>query len=503
MTAFDDPSLDDMVLMATGISEQSTLDVMAGMVLQCARQGKTIKQTMDALGFDRPMTHRIIQQLVGAQLINVNPGKHEVKDKPKAPLSSKPTASEKKQTTSGTVFSTALLEAVEKQYARCKKQNFYDLLEIEPDTPRAEMRTRYFALSKRFHPDKVFGDIPPDVKRKMSFVFQALTNAYDTLSNPKRRAEYNDTISAELELRAIEKKLKQAVRESAPPEPTRTDGAPATTAPPRSAPRSDPTPAVGSKPPPTPSGSTTPSAGVPPRSARSSFVNPLKKQGGDSIPAARPSGKPFVPSKPPSPAADQRHARIRRQRAGRAIQDLLSRRPPNPAPSVPPTDDLLQQAGRALEQGQIPTAVHMLKQVLKLDPSHEMAQEMLAAANEANNRAQAQQHVRRGRFAKNEGGIDEAKWHFEQALALEKNNIDARHCLAEALLDSRSDLPRALALMKEVIVLGGQKARYYATLGEIFLLAKETDRAQDAFQKAIRLDPENRDLKKRLKLCKK
>jgi tetratricopeptide (TPR) repeat protein len=140
---------------------------------------------------------------------------------------------------------------------------------------------------------------------------------------------------------------------------------------------------------------------------------------------------------------------------------------------------------------------------LSVEPDNPRALEMMASANEANARTQAQQHIRRGRYAKNEGRLEEAIWYFEQALSLEKNNLDARHLLAELLVDSRTDLTRAMALMKEVVVLGGQRARYYVTLGDIFLLAKDVERAQDAFQKALRMEPENREIKRRLKLCKK
>ena len=71
--------------------------------------------------------------------------------------------------------------------------------------------------------------------------------------------------------------------------------------------------------------------------------------------------------------------------------------------------------------------------------------------------------------------------------------------LAEVLLETSRDFQQALDLMKEVIVLGGQRARYYVTLGDIFLSMKEPGRAQDAFKKALRLEPNNKEIQKRIK----
>ena len=67
----------------------------------------------------------------------------------------------------------------------------------------------------------------------------------------------------------------------------------------------------------------------------------------------------------------------------------------------------------------------------------------------------------------------------------------------------RRDLQRAVSLCKEVIGMGGQRARYYATLGELFLLGKEMTRAQEAFRRALVYEPDNKEYQKRIKACSK
>jgi len=62
-------------------------------------------------------------------------------------------------------------------------QNLYDILELPQTASRSEIRAAYHRLAKRSHPDKNPGADPA--------VFHALQQAYETLSDPQRRAEYD------------------------------------------------------------------------------------------------------------------------------------------------------------------------------------------------------------------------------------------------------------------------------------------------------------------------
>jgi tetratricopeptide (TPR) repeat protein len=300
----------------------------------------------------------------------------------------------------------------------------------------------------------------------MSFVFQRLTAAYDVLSNPKKKAEYDASIAEVLELRAIEKKLKAAM--------DRTSSDPVSTSTSKDQQLSDPVPAP------------LPSDG-PPCDETSTRITIDK----------------FTPSNPPKEADNARRDEIRRKRAEQAVADLLRRRSDSP---VPPPDNLLEkmlsEAESALSQERPADAQAMCKKILAACPEHVGAKEILKQVSEIQSKTQAQMHIRRGRYAVREGQVKEAKWHLEQAVAVDKSNVDARHLLAEIMLTNERDAFSALAMMKEVIVLGGQKARYFITLGDIFLEMKDLDRAADAYNKALRMEPENPELKKKIRLCK-
>lgn len=103
----------------------------------------------------------------------------------------------------------------------------YELLGLERTAEKADIRARYFALSKAFHPDSFFGKELGSFKAKMEAVFASLTAAYDVLSKGKKRREYDEYLGLTDQSRAVEASVeaveKKAVdRESqipAAPEP--------------------------------------------------------------------------------------------------------------------------------------------------------------------------------------------------------------------------------------------------------------------------------------------
>ncbi len=80
---------------------------------------------------------------------------------------------------------------IETYFARLETDNFYSLLGVAEDATKNEIRQAFFALSKRFHTDALFGVELGPYRQKMEAVFQRLTEAYDTLGRAKRRARYN------------------------------------------------------------------------------------------------------------------------------------------------------------------------------------------------------------------------------------------------------------------------------------------------------------------------
>ena len=79
-----------------------------------------------------------------------------------------------------------------------KAGNYYELLNVGAKIPLAEIKTSYFALAKRFHPDHFYKDTDPNVLRRIQESFTRIAQAYETLKNQETREAYDFKIRKEL-----------------------------------------------------------------------------------------------------------------------------------------------------------------------------------------------------------------------------------------------------------------------------------------------------------------
>ena len=66
-----------------------------------------------------------------------------------------------------------------------KDSTLYDLLEVKPDATDSQIKKAYYKLARELHPDKNPDD--PNANDR----FQQLSQAYQVLSNPTTREQYN------------------------------------------------------------------------------------------------------------------------------------------------------------------------------------------------------------------------------------------------------------------------------------------------------------------------
>jgi curved DNA-binding protein CbpA len=540
-------------------STGKSMDPLTRLLLEKVDSQATIAELGEVCGIEVELAQKIIYRLADLKLVTISRGVRPSQD----PTAGDRAEARAKKEEEKRQAAQALERDILSKHSTLKSTNYYDLLEVEPEADRKAITRRYFDLSKRFHPDRVKAGVSDEARQKSAVVFRGLTKAYDTLSNPGRRAEYDEYIAEELKLRAIEKQLSAAIEEHAeeqtqqgiaslettgaamgspdlnrpvaapppepakppppPPEPARQMGAPPEPVRPMA---TSPEPAPQVEPPPEPARpvATThePLRSVPyAKSVRRApvkgirrsrpvrtvkFVRPkpgskdsAARRRAQSIPTrASPKKEKKLPK--PQPEHEKRREEWKRRRANKAMARMLGK--PSSTPP-PPTQYLtrIEDAKLACEQEQYPKAIQILKKVLLFDPHNAEAQDLMTEAEGESKKILAKGYLRQGRYEKRNGQFDKARSSFDRALKIDPDNIDAQHMLAELLVETRRDLGMARTLVKKVITSGGRKGRYYATLGEIYLLSDDFTRAKDAFERALKLDPENKLYKKRLKLC--
>jgi len=101
----------------------------------------------------------------------------------------------------------AFQEQIIEAFDRADKLNHYELLGVEIDADRAEIRKAYFALSKTFHPDAYYGKRLGSFKAKMEVVFRKVTDAYEAVGRPKKREAYDRYLEQSIAVSAAEKQM--------------------------------------------------------------------------------------------------------------------------------------------------------------------------------------------------------------------------------------------------------------------------------------------------------
>ena len=72
-------------------------------------------------------------------------------------------------------------------------KNYYELLGVERQASKEEIREAYREIARVYHPDSHFYDeiLPQRMDSEAAAVFKIITAAYTTLSNDTKRAEYD------------------------------------------------------------------------------------------------------------------------------------------------------------------------------------------------------------------------------------------------------------------------------------------------------------------------
>lgn len=92
--------------------------------------------------------------------------------------------------------SKTVTELIREKYALLRSADYFALLGVPRDADLSAVRNAYFTLAKILHPDALARQQIQGLEREAIEVFKTLTEAYNTLTDRRKRAEYETGISA-------------------------------------------------------------------------------------------------------------------------------------------------------------------------------------------------------------------------------------------------------------------------------------------------------------------
>ncbi len=90
---------------------------------------------------------------------------------------------------------TAPLETqIDRWRERVEGLDHFSVLGVSREADEETIHRAYLSLAKRFHPQKVGGDLDPERRRRLDLLFQAIATAHEVLMDEDDRAEYLESL---------------------------------------------------------------------------------------------------------------------------------------------------------------------------------------------------------------------------------------------------------------------------------------------------------------------
>ncbi|MET0343489.1 MAG: DnaJ domain-containing protein [Polyangiales bacterium] len=361
-------------------------------------------------------------------------------------------------------------------YYRLPLLDYYQLLGVPYGAERKQIRSGYFSLSKAFHPDSMFRKELGSFKAKMTAVFEALTEAYETLGKQAKRDEYDAYLRSTRSIADAERALSTDVANDntqvevprAPPLPEIVYDGPVLS----------PLPPL----PPPPPREASPEARRVARELLEKRLNAGR--------AVRREGEPPPAPPPPAPVDPVVERQSLAKQLTRSLID---------AGKVTGTNDKVTravvQAKDSFERGDVSGAVEHVARALSFAPErtdlrveHERLARIVAEQL-------AKDYAEHARFETKQGKWASAAASWAKVCDGRPEDAEAHRSAAYALMKAGGDLRGAQKYAQQAVFLAPSDVDARILLGQIYLTVGLKLNARRELEAAAKLDPQNEMVK--------
>jgi curved DNA-binding protein CbpA len=366
---------------------------------------------------------------------------------------------------------------------KLERLSHYELLGVGRTADKKAVKAAYFGVVATFHPDKYYGKNLGTFKPKLERIFQRVTEAHDTLTQAKRREEYDRFLESQLATRALDAVADPASALPEVDEIFREMEREARLAAGAAASSSAPPPVPGSSPP--IDSAPRPRVSASPEDRRRALARKL----GGSIPP--PGMRPQSTDAPPAPSPREAAADALKQRyeahLSRARDDRLKR--------------YVQAADDAVAAKNMVAAANALRIAVSLAPENVAIGERFEAIERQAAATLADQYIEQARYEERRGEFAVAAQAYERALR-GRPSAQLHERAAHCFLETRGDPRKASDHARKAVEMAPAEVAYRITLARVYARAGMEQSALGELERARTLDPSDDTIKDWIKRVK-
>jgi curved DNA-binding protein CbpA len=340
----------------------------------------------------------------------------------------------------------------------CASKDYYELLGIPRTAEKAQIKEAYFTLVAEIHPDRFFGKDLGDLKSKLEGLFKRLTEAHDTLTRSRRRAEYDAGLPPQIH--------------AAQSPPSSLTGRAA-----------QPTPAVH-----TPAAATpilAPAASVRPATSEPAPNEPASLRAPSPASAGRSAQIPRIPNPPPTPRSISRASL-----PPASIRNTLRS----------PAERYVQAAAGAQREGNSLSALNSLRIAASILPNDEVLRTRVSDLELDVDRQQVDKLLADARQAEDKGDAAHALRLYTRIVKATHSPAHCRRAAEYAL--SAGQHQQAAEFAKKALSADENNVQFRILLGRAYFEAEMFTSARREFERASELAPSDPNVKDWLKRIK-